>query len=370
MVLLITLISAHSSSATPIEFRSWDAEKVNDTFIISGYAIIYAELPVNRSDIAKIYIELMSDVEGTAGLRFLTDYDVKIGDIKKGFNEIEYKLYPHSDEKVYILLILSGEGNLTIKRAELELQEPDFLYRGDEYDLVIVKKDWKDTILSGDTVSLKLYSLPKKPGKLNFSAEVFFFDNRVYERDYDLTLAERVRSVEIKPSCFKFPGFYKVRIYSEEWEFVSMVTVVPGIKDISFMAFISFAIAFVAVLTIKYKITSRFTVGQNFVFIAILLLVFAAITLSIDDEELANVIAIISYYFLVVGVGNLLVEYWLSDKGDNPFSEIRGVVGLMILSLLLHYSPEVVEKLPYSDWTILLASVLLLIYLFVKKSKA
>lgn len=54
--------------------------------------------------------------------------------------------------------------------------------------------------------------------------------------------------------------------------------------------------------------------GQKFVSVAIILPIFAASILALGNEVDTNRVAILAYYFLVLGVLSLLVEYLINKS--------------------------------------------------------
>ncbi len=65
------------------------------------------------------------------------------------------------------------------------------------------------------------------------------------------------------------------------------------------------------ILSIIYKVDPRYPVLA-----AIGCLILAAVLLALNNEELANKVAIYAYYFLVVGVLLNLIEF-MREKGEN-----------------------------------------------------
>jgi hypothetical protein len=83
-----------------------------------------------------------------------------------------------------------------------------------------------------------------------------------------------------------------------------------------------------------------FSIGQKFVFTGICVLVMAAFTLSMGLEQFANQLAILTYFALVIGVGNLIYENlevkWL-DKFKSQIPS-RTFLSLFIFNLLIYLS--------------------------------
>jgi hypothetical protein len=83
------------------------------------------------------------------------------------------------------------------------------------------------------------------------------------------------------------------------------------------------------------------SLGQKFVLFAIISLVITATVLALGKEEVANNIAIIAYYLLIVGVLNCFIEYFTKDKG-----KIRAIASLYLLAVLLYLSKDIFGVYP------------------------
>ena len=84
----------------------------------------------------------------------------------------------------------------------------------------------------------------------------------------------------------------------------------------------------------------HFTVGQRFLFIGICTIMITALLLMLGMESLANEVAIVAYYLLVIGVANNLLEYSKIEK-----EEVRYVLSLCVLSALIFLSNSGIEDL-------------------------
>ncbi len=84
--------------------------------------------------------------------------------------------------------------------------------------------------------------------------------------------------------------------------------------------------------------------GQRFVLVAIVLLIFSAVVLALGREEMANSYAILAYYFLVIGVLNLLIEH----HGQKKVIARRSL-SCVLLALMIRHTPEIMEYFPYLD---------------------
>jgi uncharacterized membrane protein YesL len=63
--------------------------------------------------------------------------------------------------------------------------------------------------------------------------------------------------------------------------------------------------------------------------------------LALGKEEVANNIAILAYYLLIVGVLNCFIEYVTKDKG-----KIRAIASLYLLAILLYLSKDIFGVYP------------------------
>jgi hypothetical protein len=80
----------------------------------------------------------------------------------------------------------------------------------------------------------------------------------------------------------------------------SAVFLSPVLKLVSF--------SFTLIIYILLRYDSRFFLGT-----AIFIIILSALLLSTSDSTIANEAAIIAYYFLVIGVLDLLIEYLRKD---------------------------------------------------------
>ncbi|MBS7628705.1 hypothetical protein KEJ23_01835 [Candidatus Bathyarchaeota archaeon] len=84
----------------------------------------------------------------------------------------------------------------------------------------------------------------------------------------------------------------------------------------------------------------NFSTGQRFIFSGICILISAALTLTVGLEGLAEQLAIITYFCLVLGVANLIWEYRKEVKPLKfrlPYP-LRLPLSLAILTLLIYFS--------------------------------
>lgn len=85
---------------------------------------------------------------------------------------------------------------------------------------------------------------------------------------------------------------------------------------------------------------SNFSIAQQFVFAAICLLFLTAITLSAGLETMANSVAILAYYSLVIGVFNSLWEYISKTEEKEAVYRVplRVTLSLTAFVFLVHFS--------------------------------
>ncbi len=92
------------------------------------------------------------------------------------------------------------------------------------------------------------------------------------------------------------------------------------------------------------KTYREFSIGQRFVFFAVVGLIIAAVILALGGaENYANDVAIVVYYLLLVGVLNEWVEY-LEPKWDRE--SIREVSSVYLLALLMYLSKDTFTVYP------------------------
>jgi hypothetical protein len=89
-----------------------------------------------------------------------------------------------------------------------------------------------------------------------------------------------------------------------------------------------------------YATISAFSIGQKFVFTGICVLIAAAFALSLGLEQFANQLAILTYFALVIGVGNLIYENLEVKRLAKFKSRIpsRIFLSLFIFNLLIYLS--------------------------------
>ncbi|MCW3133600.1 MAG: oligosaccharyl transferase, archaeosortase A system-associated, partial [Methanophagales archaeon] len=92
------------------------------------------------------------------------------------------------------------------------------------------------------------------------------------------------------------------------------------------------------------KVLEALSLGQKFVLFALVCLVITAIELASGKEDIANSIAIIVYFLLIVGVLNCFAEYLTKDKEKEKEKEkekIRAIASLYFLAVLFYLSRDI-----------------------------
>ncbi|ADC69296.1 conserved hypothetical protein [Methanocaldococcus sp. FS406-22] len=63
-----------------------------------------------------------------------------------------------------------------------------------------------------------------------------------------------------------------------------------------------------------YFSIKSFSLGQKFILVAVILLIYSVVSLIKNNENYANTISILSYYFLALGVLSEFVNYILAER--------------------------------------------------------
>ena len=133
---------------------------------------------------------------------------------------------------------------------------------------------------------------------------------------------------------------------------------VPKLKNITYRIFEK-----------SYSLLKSFSLGQKFVLIAIILLICSAIFLIKNDENYANAVAILSYYFLSLGVLNEFIDYILEKRINNKINIIKTFILLIILGLVIHYTSDIEYYFKYLDDLIIVTALIYIIKLKIKNKK-
>ncbi len=227
----------------------------------------------------------------------------------------------------------------------------------------------------GGTIRADFF-ITNKVGTLNeidIRLDVYYFGVKVFSyshpswREYPAGKTVHIYQ-EAKLPIITPPGRYLLKFYitpeGRETKVVSTeITVLPNSTWFVLMSIIIGIIAGTVYALIHrdrylrwiinpYK---EFTVGQKFVFFAIIGLIVSAIILALGAENYANDVAIFVYYLLLVGVLNLWVEYF-EPKWDNE--EIRKGFSVLLLAGLSYLSKDALT--PYLYVTLLILGIIIL----------
>lgn len=218
----------------------------------------------------------------------------------------------------------------------------------------------KSTYSPGDTIRADFYITNKKGviGEVNIKLEVYYFGIKVFSyehpswREYSEGKTIHIFH-EAKLPMITPPGKYVLRFYitpvgRETKEVSATITVKPNAAWFLFVI-IPITLLFGAAFLIKRywkriaKVYSEFSVGQRFVFFAIIGLITAAVILALGAENYANNVAIVVYYLLVIGVLNEWVEY-PEPRWDRK--DVRETASIFLLALLMWLSKETLTVYP------------------------
>ncbi len=393
----ILLFLVQTTMAEKLNFTADDASKeeiTSQTFHVDGYRRIYAFIPISRYDFAKIEVKLK--LSGNfSGNAFLV-MDSRYTHQTELSNHIEFYQQPSEFDKRRIELQINGKGQIKVEKAEMIRITPDYRFDGKYYNVYLFIQSLDAN--QGFKGDLKVYS--KKPfSTLNYALKLDYFSIEIFRDSKSFTSKNKFAKgkfseikLDIPARFFILPGTYTIEITSSEWRFSKSYMVRPGISTV-----VVFALVVSMIYSgIRYRKEieewlNSLSVGQKLVLIAIILLIFAAFTLAFENEKDANSISILAYYFLVLGVGNLTTEYLLERRTEDeesstreveiyeevkstegevfgPYPETRGIINLLILAILIHYTPEVLRTLPYLDVAAFISAIFL-IALSVKEKK-
>ncbi|MBO8183580.1 MAG: hypothetical protein H0Z28_12470 [Archaeoglobus sp.] len=398
LLIFIFFLVVQTSTAEKLYFTAGDAsneEIATQTFHVDGYRRIYALIPADKYDFARIELKLtLENVSGNAF--FVTDSRyTQQTEIK---NELIFYQQPSEFDKRRIELQLNGKGQLRIERAEIVKIVPEYRFDGEKYNvyLFIHSADANQGFKGG----MKVFS-KKSFSTLGYTIKLSYFGWEIFRDSKSLTSKSKFAKgklsnigLNIPARFFILPGTYTLEISSNEWKFSKSLTIWPSISTA--VAFVLVASTVFAGVRYRQEIgewIGSLSIGQKLVLVAIILLIFAALTLAFENEKNANSISILAYYFLVLGVGNLTAEYllerrtgseedsnwsgsetekengWVRKKekenGENaetfdPYPEARAIISLLILAILVHLTPELLRTLPYLDIAALISALFLI----------
>ncbi|ALV63869.1 hypothetical protein ADU37_CDS21720 [Thermococcus sp. 2319x1] len=212
----------------------------------------------------------------------------------------------------------------------------------------------------GDTIRADFYITNKKGviNEIDIKLEVYYFGIKVFSyehpswREYSKGKTIHIFQ-ESKLPIITPPGKYILKFYitpvgRETKEISTSITVKPNAKWFLFVITVIALFSGIVLLVKKYwkliaKTYKEFSIGQKFVFFAIIGLITAAVILALGAENYANDVAIAVYYLLVIGVLNEWIEY-LEPKWDRK--DVRGVVSVYVLAFLLYLSKDNLTAYP------------------------
>ncbi|ACX72258.1 hypothetical protein Metvu_0395 [Methanocaldococcus vulcanius M7] len=148
---------------------------------------------------------------------------------------------------------------------------------------------------------------------------------------------------------------YHLKLVVEIFGIIVVLLYIPKLKDITY----SFIKEF-------YNMFKKLSTGQIFVVLAILLLIYSAISLAFNREDYANAVAILSYYFLTFGVLNEFFDYILEKRLYYLTNTLKTFISLILIAIMIHYTPNIKEYFSHLDILIAFIAVL---YLAVKLKK-
>lgn len=211
-----------------------------------------------------------------------------------------------------------------------------------------------------DTIRADFYITNKRGvvNEIDIKLEVYYFGIKVFSyehpswREYSEGKTIHIFQ-ESKLPIITPPGKYTLKFYitpvgRETKEVETTITVKPNLEWALFILFLTLSLLGVAFLIKKYwkliaKIYREFSIGQKFVFFAVVGLIIAAVILALGAENYANDVAIVVYYLLLIGILNEWIEY-LEPKWDRK--EVREVISIYLLALLMYLSKDTFTVYP------------------------
>ncbi|MBC7095417.1 hypothetical protein [Thermococcus sp.] len=218
----------------------------------------------------------------------------------------------------------------------------------------------KSTYSPGDTIRADFYITNKKGfiDEVDIKLDVYYFGIKVFSyehpswREYSEGKTIHIFH-EAKLPMITPPGKYVLRFYitpvgRETKEVSATITVKPSAVWFLFVIALITIFYGVAFLIKRYwkrivRIYREFSVGQRFVFFAIIGLITAAVILALGAESYANNVAIVVYCLLVIGVLNEWIEY-LEPRWDRK--DIWETTSIFLLALLMWLSKDTLTVYP------------------------
>jgi len=209
------------------------------------------------------------------------------------------------------------------------------------------------TYKPGDSIRAEFFITNKNErivDTINIGLDVYYLGKRVFSyshpswREYKQNETIHIYK-ESKLPLLTPPGTYKLKFYikpvGQKLKIgETTISVIPTPMWYAIVTTLIISMVVSLLLLKKYWIfINRYylslSVGQRFVFIATIFLIISALILASGLENIANKSAILAYYCLVVGVGNLIFEEVSTRKIDNP---IREGIGMYAVSVLAYFS--------------------------------
>ncbi|WP_087036249.1 hypothetical protein [Thermococcus litoralis] len=216
------------------------------------------------------------------------------------------------------------------------------------------------TYRPGDTMRADFYITNKKGvvNEIDIKLEVYYLGIKVFSyehpswREYSEGKTIHIFQ-ESKLPIITPPGKYTLKFHitpvgRETKEVETTITVKPNLEWALFILFLALSLIGVAFLIKKHwkllaKTYKGFSIGQRFVFFAVVGLIIAAVILALGAENYANDVAIVVYYLLLIGILNEWIEY-LEPKWDRK--EVREVISIYLLALLMYLSKDTFTVYP------------------------
>jgi hypothetical protein len=372
---LVLPFFVQSSMAEKLSFKADDASKeeiATQAFHVDEYRRIYAFIPIDKYDFAKIRVKLLATNVSGVGLFVMNSRYTQQVEFGEGESYFEFIQQPSGYEKRRIEFQIKGKGQV---RVEAEVTEiiPDSRFDGEYYNIYLFTQSMDAN--QGFKGKMMIYS-KRSFSTLSYSLKLSYFGREIFEESKSLTSKSKFArgklseiELNIPARFFILPGTYSIEMTSNDWKFSKSINVWLSISSVVLFAFI----ASIVYGGVRYRREmgewlNSLTVGQKLVLVAILLLIFSALSIAFENEKSANLISILAYYFLVLGVGNLTAEYLLErgrknegteDKVFDPYPEVRGIISLLTLSALIRFTPEILQAFPYLDVAALISAAFL-----------
>ncbi len=260
---------------------------------------------------------------------------------------------------VAIILVL-----FSIKHAWADKNFDNVVHIEDEEMKILIGLN--KTYKPGDSIRVDFFITNKKREVVNevdIKLDVYYLGKKVFTYSHPSWREFRQNKevhiyYETNLPAITLPGTYIFKFYfSPEGQKPksgeAVIEVVPTEGWYTTVGLISLAVFVILLLiTVHREKIKRYyfslSIGQRFVLLAIIFLICAAIVLAGGAESIANKLAIITYFCLVVGVVNLLLEE--KDVAKKIEDRAREGVGFLTISILMYLSEELptIATLPFT----------------------